>query len=110
LHEYGKVVATVAEKHPERWLSSVENNGHGLTHEEVIPPEVQAREMLLMGLRISEGVSLSRYVSMAGRAIPHQTLAMLADLGMLTMKDNDRLTATPRGRRVLNAVIAELVE
>ena len=49
-------IALIAEKHPETWAAAVKSKGHGMVSEEIVPPEAQAREMLLMGLRINEGI------------------------------------------------------
>ena len=46
----------MTEKHPERWLAKVEASGHGLVTDEVLTLEEAADEMLLMGLRLREGV------------------------------------------------------
>jgi putative oxygen-independent coproporphyrinogen III oxidase len=80
--------ALVAEKHPETWRALVARQGRGIVDEAIVPPTEQAGEYLLMGLRISEGVDLGRLAELAGREV--------------------RLVATAAGRRVLNAVIAEL--
>jgi putative oxygen-independent coproporphyrinogen III oxidase len=101
-------VAIAMEKHPETWRAAIAAAGHGIASEEVIVPAAQAREMLLMGLRVNEGISLSRFQSLAGEAIDGARIAALAELGFV-QHDNDRLCATRAGRRVLNAVIAELI-
>ncbi len=54
-------VALVAEKHPETWRTAVQAHGHGISSEEIVSPAEQAREMLLMGLRISEGIDTTAY-------------------------------------------------
>ena len=46
----------MSEKHPERWLEAVERDGHGLVVDEALTLEEAADEMLLMGLRLREGV------------------------------------------------------
>ena len=65
--------------------------------------------MLLMGLRLSEGVSLDRLVQTGGQLPAHDAINALADLGMLRHDEaNARITATAEGRLVLNSVIAAL--
>jgi putative oxygen-independent coproporphyrinogen III oxidase len=102
--------ATATERHPETWLQLVDTLGHGLIQQEIISPAAQAREMLLMGLRISEGIDLNRYEALAGTPITPAKITALSDLGLVRMQSNTRLAATEAGRRVLNAVIAELAD
>lgn len=99
--------ALIAEKHPETWRGLVGERGHGIVEETVVPPADQALEYLLMGLRISEGIDLARHARLAGRAIGDDKIASLVSLGLLH-RDGARLAATHNGRRVLNALIAEL--
>jgi putative oxygen-independent coproporphyrinogen III oxidase len=106
----GKVLATSTEKHPETWRQNVQHRCHSIVHEEIVEQRSQAREMLLMGLRISEGIDLNRYEPLAGIAMAQDKITALTNLGLITMRGNNRLTATQAGRRVLNAVIAELAD
>ena len=69
---------------------------------ERLPPRSAALERLLMGLRTLEGVPLA---DLAPLAIPVDRLEALAPFARV---EADRLIATPRGRPVLDRVIAEL--
>jgi putative oxygen-independent coproporphyrinogen III oxidase len=99
--------AVQIEKHPESWRELVHKQRHGIIEDVTISPQEQASEYLLMGLRIDEGIDLHRYERLAGRALDPQRIANLESLGLLHT-DGSRLKATFSGRRVLNAVIAEL--
>jgi putative oxygen-independent coproporphyrinogen III oxidase len=99
--------ALVAEKHPETWRKLVASRGNGIVEDSIVYPADQAAEYLLMGLRISEGIDCTRYAALAGRAIGDDKIADLESLGLLR-RDGARLAATRGGRRVLNALIAEL--
>ena len=100
-------LALVAERHPETWRDLVERQGHGIVTEAEVPPEDQASEYLLMGLRIAEGIDLTRYAALAGREIDSNKIAGLKSLGLIK-REGTRLRATPDGRKLLNALIAEL--
>jgi oxygen-independent coproporphyrinogen-3 oxidase len=109
LDHAGRRHATVAVRAPEAWLDRVEATGHGIETTEPIPPADQAAEMLMMGLRLSEGVSLSRFAALAApSARRDERIAALAADGLVA-REGDRLRATARGRLVLNAVLAELL-
>jgi putative oxygen-independent coproporphyrinogen III oxidase len=149
-------LATVAEKNPEAWAALVEANGHGFTEITDISRSEQADEMLLMGLRLREGIDLDRLAALGGVRPSTDSLAHLQRLGMIELAQGrsfapdistkhqagnwrtnelDAITmcvgpglgpersgskglghntppslirATPKGRFVLNAVVAEL--
>jgi putative oxygen-independent coproporphyrinogen III oxidase len=102
-------IATICEKHPETWRQWVATQGHGLITQETVTPTEQAREYMLMCLRIAEGMERPRYEALAGQQMSQAKLDSLADLGLLR-EAGDRIQATQAGRRVLNALIAELVD
>jgi coproporphyrinogen III oxidase-like Fe-S oxidoreductase len=85
-------------------------HGHGVIQNETTDAKAQAREMLLMGLRIDEGIDLNRYEGLAGKTMDQNKITAMADLGLVEMRGNARLAATLAGRRLLNAVIAELAD
>ena len=64
--------------------------------------------MLMMGLRLGEGIDPGRYARLSGTELPETALAELGALGLIT-QDKGRLKATPAGRLVLNAVLEALL-
>jgi len=101
-------LATRARKMPGDWIEAVEREGHGLEAMEEIAPAEQGDEMVLMGLRLSEGVSLARYARLTGREIsPARLDALIAD--NLVARDGDTIRATDEGRMLLDAVLARLL-
>lgn len=104
----GRRLATRTLKAPGAWLASVENAGHGLEASEEIAPAEQGDEMMLMGLRLEEGVSLARHARLAGRALDEVRVEGLVRDGLL-IRDGDRIAATPQGRLVLDPLLARLL-
>jgi oxygen-independent coproporphyrinogen-3 oxidase len=102
-------VATQTERLPERWREAVARSGHGLVEQSDIAPADAAREHLLMNLRLAEGIDLDAYRARWNTAPAPARIAALAAHG-LVMLEGTRLTATPRGRLLLNSVIAELAD
>ncbi len=100
--------ATVTEKHPERWLMRVEAQGHALVSDEVLRPSEQADELLLMGLRLTEGIDPGRYAQLSGRMLDPQRIAALRDHGLVRIGSDGRLRVTADGLPVLDAVVADL--
>jgi coproporphyrinogen III oxidase-like Fe-S oxidoreductase len=97
---------------PERWLAQVEALGHGEEPREAIPPEAQLTELLMMGLRLAEGVPVRRIEAVTGRplrdSLDLEALVRLRSLGLLTL-DGERLAATRAGRQRLDAVLRRLL-
>jgi oxygen-independent coproporphyrinogen-3 oxidase len=99
--------ATEALRSPEAWLAAVEAGEDPATRTPVAPEE-QAVEMLMMGLRLREGIDPSRYAALAGTSLPPAALQELTDLGLIEQRAG-RLRATDAGRPVLDAVLRRLV-
>jgi oxygen-independent coproporphyrinogen-3 oxidase len=99
--------ALVVERHPETWRELVTSQGHGIVSDSVVLPKDQASEYLLMGLRINEGIDIDHYAALAGREIDSSKLAGMKSMGLIK-REGRRVRATADGRKLLNAVIAEL--
>ncbi len=103
----GKRIATECERLPERWRQKVAHEGHGITALTEVTPADAAREHLLMNLRLAEGIDLDRYRMQWGVMPGAGKITALAEAGLLT-QSGAQLAVTPKGRLVLNSVIAEL--
>jgi oxygen-independent coproporphyrinogen-3 oxidase len=103
----GRRMATEAERLPERWLAAVEQRGSSITLTDVSADA--AREHLLMGLRLAEGIDLEVYRNRWNLAPSSSHIVELSANGLIAV-DGVRLRTTARGRLVLNAVIAQLAE
>jgi coproporphyrinogen III oxidase-like Fe-S oxidoreductase len=104
----GKRIATATIRLPERWRETVMKKESPFTDFAPVSDEDAAREHLLMNLRLSEGLGLQAYEARWGRRPEASKLTPLLEQGLLRL-DGDRLAATPQGRLVLNAVIAQLL-
>ncbi|GGE08935.1 coproporphyrinogen III oxidase [Aureimonas endophytica] len=100
--------AIATERHPETWLRMVEDWETGIVTDDLLTPAEEADELLLMGLRLSEGIDLTRWRRLAGRDIDRASEADLAQHGMIERLGPDRIRATPAGMMVLDAVVADL--
>ncbi len=107
-HE-GQKLATVAIRDPGTWLQktlggiSPENPAMCLT------PQEQGEEYLMMGLRLAEGISLSRFHNLCGDQLALDGLEWLEEQGLVS-RAGDRLCATRKGRPILNAVLREILK
>jgi len=98
----------VGERQPETWLNKVETAGQGFSEYERLDGEAQADEMLLMGLRLREGIDPVRYERLGGRPLDPARIAGLVGQGLLQRADDGRLMASEDGFIVLDALIADL--
>ena len=105
----GDRCATSTEKLPERWLDLIQNNGSAFAEYESVEINEQADELLLMGLRISEGVDLERLATLAGVQLGASKINELESLHLVRHDAvAKRLHATQRGRFILNRLVLEL--
>jgi oxygen-independent coproporphyrinogen-3 oxidase len=107
----GVKTATQQHRLPERWLASVEATGTGIESTAAIDRESAIEELLMMGLRLVEGVSRQRLEQAAGQdaeALFGRRLTPLVEGGFVTL-DPDRLGATASGRQRLDSVLSALL-
>jgi putative oxygen-independent coproporphyrinogen III oxidase len=100
--------ATATHRTPEEWLKLVGEQGHGMIVQEMLEPEEQGDEMLLMGLRLREGIDLARWSSLSGRELDIEREDFLISHGFIERLGNSRLRCTPQGMLILDAVVADL--
>ena len=100
--------ATITHLTPAAYAKAVTASGTGIDILENLDGPAWAAEYLLMGLRIKEGISLSRYESLSASKLNSSELRYLIEDKLLT-QEGDRLSATPNGRLVLNAVTERLL-
>jgi putative oxygen-independent coproporphyrinogen III oxidase len=104
----GLKLATATERRPESWLDMVSSSGHGIAETEELDAVTQADEMLLMGLRLTEGIDLARLKKLSGRDLDAEQVNFLASLDLVERIGINRLRCTPAGMLVLDAVVADL--
>lgn len=100
--------ATETPLSPEEWLTRVETGEPAELPRQALSREDQAAEYLLMGLRLVEGISISRLETLAGKPLNHNIINDLVESGLIGIA-HGRLYATTTGRALLNGVIAALL-
>ncbi|EAR53052.1 coproporphyrinogen III oxidase [Oceanicola granulosus HTCC2516] len=101
----GRRIATEALRAPGAWLAQVEATGHGDVAREALDAEAQLAEVLLMGMRLREGVDLARVEALGFDVAAARGLV---DGGFVELTGG-RLRLTPAGWPVLNGVLRELL-
>ena len=107
LYANGSVIATANERLPERWRAKVLREGSGFSERVPLDARHASREQLLMNLRLREGLDIEAFESRWGVPFDSTKIARLEEQGFV-QRSRAVLTATNRGRLVLDAVVAEL--
>ncbi len=111
---HGRRVGRASERHkkPENWMNAVVATGHGLKADRALTPADRATEALLMGLRLREGVDLTRIAQRSGVAesalVDIGAVDRLAALGLVERR-GARLSILPAGTLLLDAILPELI-
>ena len=103
--------ATEAHRKPEAWLDAAEA-GDGTAEAIPLDLETRAAELVMMGLRLTEGIPLARAEARLGAPLtrfldPARVDRMVA--GGFLARDAHVLRATAAGRAVLNALTGQLL-
>jgi len=97
--------ATAQMRKPEAWLEAVEARGHATETDEPVPTGERREELLMMGLRLAEGVPLARF---AAEGAEPPDFSALVEEGFLEL-EGGRVRATAAGRPLLNAILGRLL-
>ena len=100
--------ATDTELSPIGWLDRLTRDGTGESQRSVLSLREQAEEYAMMALRLTEGLDRQRFSRMNGSDFKADTLLHLEELGMIAVTPT-RIRATVEGRRLLNAVLRDLL-
>lgn len=103
--------ATDNHRAPDVWIKQVMTDRHGQRQDEVLDLKTAQREALMMGLRLTEGISCehwqTKFSESLGDFLPASKLERLINEGYM-FRDNNVLRATKAGLQRLNAVLGYL--
>jgi oxygen-independent coproporphyrinogen-3 oxidase len=109
----GTLLAARRHRAPEEWLARVQRDGHAVTEEEALSPRDRAREALLMGLRLTEGIDPARIEARSflpfDQAVDLRMLDALVEEGLMERRPDGRIAATPDGLLRLDALLPVLL-
>jgi oxygen-independent coproporphyrinogen-3 oxidase len=100
--------ATSTEKMPFEWKKKVDARGHGMTVDDILSWEEEGDELLVMGLRLREGIDPKRFAQLSGRALSDRQITELKSIGFVETLPNGFIRVTDKGWPVLDAVVADL--
>jgi oxygen-independent coproporphyrinogen-3 oxidase len=94
------------------WLDKVVQHGHGYHEFEEITPEQRFSEMMMMGLRLREGVAFAKIQAETGQdwrmVLAQDKVQHLVDEKMLDVSDT-QIMPTREGMQRLNALLAYML-
>lgn len=97
---------------PARWLNACNTAGHGTAKVRPLSAQERASELLLSGLRLTDGIDRGRFSQLIGfditQALDPAGLAYLSEAGWVVLDDH-RLAVSDAGRLMLNAILERLV-
>jgi len=100
--------ATESHLSPSAWLDAVERRGNGESVRDALSPREQVEELVMMGLRVNDGVAQNRIEALDRNTLNTSNIKYLEGLDLITRLDG-RLRVTQAGRPVLNGVLRQLL-
>ncbi len=112
LRSGGEFYALSQDRSPEKWLKNVAQIGHATDQQECLTAQMMAEEMIMMGLRLTQGIDLGSFEKKIGQKIEkfinRQYLQHLLELDYMEMDDH-HLTATAQGMPLLNSLLSQIL-
>ena len=97
---------------PDNWLEKVNTKGHATAKEIPLVPEQRAEELIMMGMRIKEGINAARFKQQCGLDLTDlldlNAVQKFEDAGFLHW-DQQQLAATEMGRQRLNGLLSQIL-
>jgi oxygen-independent coproporphyrinogen-3 oxidase len=98
---------------PQNWLNAVKEKGHGIRALSIIEKIDTIKEVLMMGLRLTEGISSQKLLQFAGKSftelVDANFLSQLQTAGLLTI-DGDRQYLSSKGLALHSRIISQMFE
>jgi len=99
-------------RNPDKWLDSIRTDGEGTQKRYTLAFQERLEELILFGLRVSEGVDVERFYRLTGRRLfdhlKEEKLDMLVKGGFL-IGSRSKLRLTESGLRRLNSIARALL-
>ncbi len=97
---------------PDLWLKAIAEKQSGEQKRRALKMDERIIELILMGMRLREGMSASHFAALTGKtlldSLDPQGLADMLEMGFVEWAD-DHLRPTEEGRKCLNGVLEKLV-
>lgn len=105
--------ATEQNKKPETWLKAVGQQGHATKIMTPLDQTNMAEEMIMMGLRLTDGIEKASFEKRIGGPISEfiqaEQVAQLISQGFFSEDCSDRLQLSEKGRPLLNQILGQIL-
>ena len=105
--------ATITRRGPTGWLHAVNTIGHGIEKKEIDTPREWAHEMVMMGLRLKDGIHLDAIKTLCGPVeswLDFAAVNQYIDAGWLHHdQETSSLVTTSEGRLRLNHILSSIL-
>ena len=104
-------VETMMRRSPAGWLDQVQAQSHGVDKRQIDDKDALYEEIMMMGLRLAEGVPLARLRTLCGFAdwpFHDKAVSSFIDAGWMTLTD-EVMRLTLEGRLRLNFILQEIL-
>jgi putative oxygen-independent coproporphyrinogen III oxidase len=99
---------------PQNWLEAVNTHRHGTAKRRSLTQQVRAQELIMMGLRLTDGLDLTSITQQAGLplsdVVDTDGQQHMIDGGFIENQAGDHLKTTAAGKLCLNSVIKHLLK
>jgi len=96
----------------EQYIYAMNKNGQGVEHKEYIARDVERFEMIMMGLRLTEGVNKLEFKQRFGSSLDSyygDIISLLKEDGLLE-EDHKAIFLTPRGMDIQNTILLDFLD
>jgi coproporphyrinogen III oxidase-like Fe-S oxidoreductase len=105
--EAGRTTTHRRHRAPEIWRGMVLERGEGTADAGLLSEDDRVVELVMMGLRLREGLSLAKFPKLE-KALDAKGMAEMQEDGFLE-RSGEFLRATPKGRLLLNSLIEKIL-
>lgn len=104
----GGKISTRRHRAPDKWLQQCLQKKHGQHENTLLHPKDEVIELMLMGLRLRKGVSLSQFLKLSSNVMPNHYFGekwdQLVNTQLITLKD-DYIRTTASGFLKTNSIL-----
>lgn len=112
MNKHGDYIATQNIKAPSQYVKAIKDKGLAYSKTEMLGNNEIAFEMLLLGLRLKQGVNISDFENLTGQKLTdfvnNNKLDLFLNQGLLK-QENNYLKLTEKSYHLLNQIIEELL-
>ncbi|MDF7641598.1 radical SAM family heme chaperone HemW [Bifidobacterium sp. ESL0784] len=97
-------------KHPRKWAEELHTVSVPWEGSEAITHEENLEETVMLGLRLREGLDISRIEQASGCAVNRARLQAIEQSGLIEIHNDNRIVPTLRGRLLNDTVIEQVLD